>query len=71
LFPTPGRQRLFPESFSGDPSRGYSELYSDLKEAGRFELVSDPANADLVLELQLTAPYGRSNGSKQNGASDP
>ena len=62
---------LFPEPFSGDPSRGYSELYSDLKAAGKFELSGDPAGADLVLELELTAPYGPTNGSKQNGASDP
>jgi hypothetical protein len=62
---------LFPEPFSGGPSRGYAEFYSYLKGAGQFELVNDPANADLVLELQLTAPNGPSNGSKQNGASDP
>lgn len=62
---------LFPEPFSGDPSRGYRELYADLKAAGQFELVDDPASANLVLELGLTAPYGPTNGSKQNGASDP
>jgi len=62
---------LFPEPFSGDPSRGYTQFYSELKASGQFDLVSDPANADLVLELPLTAPYGPTNGSKQNGASDP
>ena len=30
-----------------------------------------PADADLVLELQLTAPNGPTNGSKVNGASNP
>lgn len=33
--------------------------------------MADPANADLVLELQLTAPNGPSNPNKQSGASDP
>jgi hypothetical protein len=62
---------LFPEPFSGDPSRGYCQFYAALKQAGQIELVDDPSDADLVLELQLTAPYGPTNGSKQNGAAAP
>lgn len=62
---------LFPSPFSGDPSRGYIEFYAALKQANQFILVDDPAQADLVLELQLTAPNGPSNGSKVNGASNP
>jgi hypothetical protein len=62
---------LFPSPFSGDPSRGYNQLYAGLQASGQFQLVDDPAEADLVLELQLTAPNGPSNGSKINGASNP
>jgi hypothetical protein len=62
---------LFPSPFSGDPSRGYLQLYAGLKQSGQYDLVDDPAEADLVLELQLTAPNGPTNGSKVNGASDP
>jgi len=62
---------LFPQPFSGDPNRGYAALYAALQASGRHELVDDPAKADLVLELQLKAPYGPTSGSKQNGASDP
>jgi len=62
---------LFPEPFTGDPNRGYLELYDMLKSAGQHQLVDDPSQADLVLELQLMAPNGPSNGSKQNGAADP
>ncbi|MGA2888512.1 MAG: hypothetical protein ABSE51_10705 [Terracidiphilus sp.] len=62
---------LFPEPFSGDPNRAYTEFYAALKATGHFELVADPSQADLVLELQLIAPNGPSNGSKVNGASDP
>jgi len=65
---------LFPSPFSGDPNRGYNQLYAGLKAAGQYELVGDPAEADLVLELQLTAPAGSTrsmNTNKVNGASDP
>jgi hypothetical protein len=62
---------LFPSPFSGDSSRGYLQLYAGLKGTGQYDLVNDPADADLVLELQLTAPNGPTNGSKVNGASDP
>jgi len=34
-------------------------------------MATDPSNADLVLEIRLVAPYGPTNGNKQNGASDP
>ena len=66
-----GDSGLFPSPFSGGPSRGYSQFYAGLKAAGQYQLVSDPADADLVLELQLTAPNGPTNGSKVNGSSDP
>ena len=48
---------LFPEPFSGDPDRAYTEFYAALKATGAFTLVADPAHADLVLELRLFAPY--------------
>jgi hypothetical protein len=66
-----GDSGLFPSPFTGDPSRAYNQLYAGLKANSQFELVSDPAQADLVLELQLTAPNGPSSGSKVNGASNP
>lgn len=62
---------LFPHPFSGSPDRGYDEFYEALRAAGQWELVSNPAEADLVLELRLTASYGPSNADKQKGASDP
>jgi hypothetical protein len=62
---------LFPEPFSGDPDRGHNQFFAALKATGQFDLVPDPSDADLVLELQLIAPNGPSSGNKQNGASDP
>ncbi len=62
---------LFPSPFSGDTDRGYIEFYNSLKATGAFALVSDPSQADLVLELSLIAPAGPSNDNKQNGTANP
>lgn len=59
------------EPFSGDPDRAYTEFNSALKATGDFTLVGDPGEADLVLEIRLTAPYGPTNPNRQNGAPDP
>ena len=62
---------LFPHPFSGTPDRPYSQLYAALKSWGQYDLVGDPAEADLVLELRLLAPNGPANADKTKGASDP
>jgi hypothetical protein len=62
---------LFPKPFSGNTDRAYNQFFAALKAADLFELVSDPSDADLVLELQLLAPTGPTNADKQKGASDP
>ena len=49
---------LFPSPFSGDPDRAYQEFYAAIQSWQRYRLVADPAQADLVLELRLTAPNG-------------
>src|SRR5262245_31772508 len=40
----------------GEPNRAYNEFYAAVKDWGRYELVSSPAEADLVFEFQATAP---------------
>jgi hypothetical protein len=65
---------LFQSPFTGDPDRAYTEFYAALKATGNYTLVGDPAQADLVLELRLFAPYGptnQTNANKQIGAADP
>jgi hypothetical protein len=62
---------LFPHPFSDNPDCGYDQFYAALKSAGDYKLVGDPSEADLVLELRLTAPYGPSNADKVKGTSDP
>ncbi|MGA7886463.1 MAG: hypothetical protein WCA44_12030, partial [Acidobacteriaceae bacterium] len=62
---------LFPSPFSGDANRPYSEFYKALQADSHCQIVSDPAQADLVLELRLVAPLGPSNPNKAQGAPDP
>lgn len=62
---------LFPTPFSGDPARSYSTLYEHLNGRKVFRLVNSPAEADLVLEIALTAPVTLHEGSKSNGAGEP
>ncbi|HEY2858117.1 MAG TPA: hypothetical protein VGJ21_06855 [Terracidiphilus sp.] len=61
---------LFPEPFSGDPNRGYISLYNQLMVNGRYQVVLNPAEADLVMELHLLAPQGPHQPAKQLGTAD-
>jgi hypothetical protein len=40
--------------YSGGPNRTYNQFYAAIKSWGRYELVSSPADADLVLEIGFT-----------------
>ncbi len=42
--------------FKGLPNRAYRQFYSALASAGGYELVSNPSDADLVLEISLSCP---------------
>jgi hypothetical protein len=42
--------------FSGGPSRAYDQFYAAMKNAGRYEIVNSPAEAELIFEIGLTAP---------------
>ena len=41
---------------AGEPDQAYNRFYSAMQSWGRYELVSTPAEADLVFELHFTAP---------------
>jgi len=62
---------LFPHPFSGSPDRPYNQFYAAVQGWGRYELVADPQEAELVFEIQLMGPSGPANPNKQKGASDP
>ncbi len=62
---------LFPSPFSGSTARGYDQFYAALSSMSQYDLVSNPSEADLVLEFQIQAPLGPANADKQKGAADP
>jgi hypothetical protein len=59
------------QPFTGDTNRAYTQFFAALQATKQYALVTDPNQADIVLELRLTAPYGPSQPNRQNGASDP
>lgn len=44
------------ERFVDGPNRAYSTFYKMMKRTGRYELVSSPAQADLIFEIRAVAP---------------
>jgi len=40
----------------GDPNRPYSRFYSEMKNWGKYELVSAPGDAELVFEIHFGSP---------------
>ena len=53
-----GGVTAFPEAYSGGPERAYSEFYTAMKAWNRYELVSDPAQADIVFAVRFSDPTG-------------
>jgi hypothetical protein len=51
-----GEENPSESQFSGGPDRAYNQFYAAIKSWGRYELVSAPADADLLLELRFTQP---------------
>lgn len=60
---------LFPGMFSGGPDRPYNQFYAAMKTWGRYELVSAPAEADLVFEIRFVAPIGAVSVTNGSGGS--
>lgn len=51
----------------GGPKRAYDEFYAAIKSLGRYELVSTPADADLLFQIQFniyTSPAVRTGTSE-------
>jgi hypothetical protein len=50
-----GDESIYDEAaYTGGPDRLYDEFYAAMKTSGRYELVSAPGDADLILEVRLT-----------------
>jgi hypothetical protein len=41
---------------AGDPEEAYNDFYMAMQSWGRYELVTTPADADLVFEIRFTSP---------------
>jgi len=61
---------IWPDHYSGGPNRAYDQFYAAMKAWGRYELVSTPADSDLILELQFSdrLPVSVSGGSGGSSA---
>ncbi|MGZ7056605.1 MAG: hypothetical protein ACXVK3_13845 [Candidatus Angelobacter sp.] len=51
-----GDTDISPDHISGGPERAYNQLYAGMKAWGRYDLVSTPADAELIFETDFTAP---------------
>ena len=45
---------IHPDIFAGGPNRPYNQFYAAVKDWGRYDLISTPADADLVFEIHQT-----------------
>jgi hypothetical protein len=62
---------LFPSPFSGGTARAYDYLYKALAASGAYTLVDDPAKADVVFELRVTAPEAPRSPNRNYATDDP
>ena len=53
----------------GNPDLAYDEFYAAMKSWGRYEIVSSPADADLVFEIRYTFVIGPTGVTQGNGGS--
>lgn len=65
VFVSNGGGPNFFDAFTGGPNRGYTQLYADIQQWGRYQLVDSPSKADLIFEIRSVAPAVESvtNGS--------
>lgn len=53
-----GDVSAFPSVYSGGPERAYAEIYQGMQQWGRYRLVDDPKNADIVLGIRFVEAPG-------------
>ena len=61
---------LFPHPFTGTQDRAYGAAYKALSADSRYTLVGTPAEADVVMFLQLKSPASSAGGDKKLGTED-
>lgn len=65
-----GDVTAFPSAYSGGPERAYSEFFAQMKSWGRFELVMDPKDADVVFAVRFVESPGLPRPQIRVGISD-
>ena len=65
-----GDVTAFPLSYSGGPERAYNEFFAQMKAWGRYELVMDPKDADLVFAIRFVDSPGLTVPQIRVGISD-
>lgn len=55
-----GDVMAFPSDYSGGPERAYNEFFAQMKAWGRYELVLDPRDADLIFAIRFVDSPGLS-----------
>lgn len=65
-----GDVSAFPSVYSGGPERAYAEFYAGMGQWGRYKLVDDPKNADIVLGIRFVETPGLNVPQIRLGISD-
>lgn len=65
-----GDVTAFPSLYSGGPERAYSELFEQMKAWGRYELVMDPKDADVIFAVRFVDSPGLPRPQIRVGISD-
>jgi hypothetical protein len=58
-----------PPTSLGGPDRTYNEFYAAVKSSGSYELVSAPADADLIFEISFASSLAGVGGTSTTGCS--
>ena len=53
-----GDVSAFPSLYSGGPERAYNEFYQGMQQWGRYQLVSDPKDADVIFAIRFVESPG-------------
>ena len=53
-----GDVSAFPSLYSGGPERAYNEFYQGMQQWGRYQLVNDPKDADVIFAIRFVESPG-------------
>ena len=61
----------FPSTYSGGPERAYNEFFQDMQQWGRYQLVADPKDADVIFAIRFVDSPGLGIPQIRLGITDP